>query len=490
MLVELVEHALPERVRRERERRGTIPLGCTVAREEAGLQALEAGADEAMVLSTADPEAIHTLFDRTLLRATLRREGERATASVGHADKLAALGALVAGVAHEINNPLTIVTLSASMLRRVTERVIRARSELDRLAGLGRPVQPSDLQVLMANLPDRSEARELELVLDDVTDGIDAVRDVVRDLRVFARMEDDTASEWLDLRAVVDQVLRIVRREIERSAILERDLPADLPRLYAPRTRIVQVLTNVLINAAHAVREVERPVHRVRISARADDEAIAIVVADTGPGIAPADLDRIFDPFYTTKRQGIGTGLGLSISRSILRGMGGDMMVDSVHGDGASFVLAIPRIDDDAQVPPASSNRSRTVAADDGRRTVLVVGARDAMVRAYGRALADRYDVVIADDAEEAVALLGSGTCPDLVLAEGSPSDFDAHAIHAWLQRERPPLASRTVFVSSEPEELGSKSPRHLRVLHKPVSREQLLRALDLTAAPSDPLVD
>ena len=118
---------------------------------------------------------------------------------------------------------------------------------------------------------------------------------------------------------IVDHALRLVGRELFHHALLERDYAPDLPKLVVPRNRVTQVMVNVLINAAHAIREVERPAHRMRIRARADDEFVAIGVSDTGPGIPPESLGRIFDPFFTTKRQELGTGLGLPISRSILR---------------------------------------------------------------------------------------------------------------------------------------------------------------------------
>lgn len=483
VLVEVVTDGLPDRVRAERDRHGPIPLGCTVAREETALLALEAGADEAMVLVESDCRAIHALFDRTMVRATLRRQGEHLTAAIGHADKLAALGTLVAGVAHEINNPLTVVTLSTSLLQRSIGRASTARQLLDRLSSLGRAVQPEELAELAHAMPNEKALRGIERAIDDISSGVDAVTDVVRDLRVFARIDEDSAAEWLDVRDVIDQVVRIVKLEIERTAVLEHDIPADLPRLYLPRTRLVQVLTNVLINAAHAVREVERPVHRVRVTARSDEEAVAIVVADTGPGIAPEDIDRIFDPFFTTKRQGLGTGLGLSISRSILRGLGGDMLVESVFGDGASFLLMVPLPDGEAELGPPHG-QVRVSNAVVGRRTVLIVGARDAMVRAYGRALTDDFDLVVASHPDEAIESIRSGTEADVVLVEGGPSDVDARAFHGWLEREHPTLATCTVFVTSDPNE-PSREPAigGVHVLRRPVGRDELIAAIERATA-------
>ncbi len=488
LLIEVVDSRIEERVRAERERQGTIPIGCAVAREEECLDALRAGADEAIALTLPDPRAIHSLIDRTLLRASLRRHSERLSASIGHAEKLAALGTLVAGVAHEINNPLAAVALSVNAVELALDPLTSARSELERLAGLGRAVQPEELREAVRTVRSSAPSWDIRRAVDDITVGVEAITDVVRDLRVFARVDEEAKPELVDVGDLVDQVLRIVRREIEQTAVLERDIAKDLPQLLVPRTRLAQVLTNVLVNAAHAVREVDRRVHRVRISARADDEAVAIVVSDTGPGIAPDDIDRIFDPFYTTKRQDLGTGLGLSISRSILRRLGGDMLVDSVHGDGASFLLMVPRPDQRAMRAAGIIAGGSAPSRAARRLSVLVVDTDEAMARAYSRALGDQHDVIIATDGEEAIELLESGTDADVVLTELGMPGIGGPELHRWLERERPKLASRTLFVtSSHPQ--GNREQaleeQGLEILAKPISRDTLLQAIDRTSGAS-----
>ncbi|MEM9193669.1 MAG: ATP-binding protein [Myxococcota bacterium] len=476
---------IEERVRSERERRGPLPIGCALRTEGDCLEALRGGADEATVLSLPNPESIHALIDRTLLRGSIRRYNERLSASIGHSEKLAALGTMVAGVAHEINNPLGAVTLSINALDLALGPLVESRKQLRHFADLGRPVQPDELQTALEVSRAMSSSTEVFSALEDISTSIDAITDVVRDLRVFARTDEGEHSQIVDVGDLIDQVLRIVRREIEQSAVLERDIGRDLPPLYVPRTRLAQVLTNVLINAAHAVRDVERPVHRVRISARSDDEAVAIVVADTGPGIAPEDIDRIFDPFYTTKRQDLGTGLGLSISRSILRGLGGDLMVDSIYGDGAKFVIMVPQPEPHTLRTAGFFNTPVEVPDLQRRLAILVVEADERMVRAYSRALGGQHDVVVAADGDEAVELLSTGTEADVVISEISMRGMDGPALHGWLKRERPSLARRLLFVTSE---LVRTPPATFEeegvvVLPKPIGRAELLEAIRRAAS-------
>src|SRR5262249_30737140 len=131
------------------------------------------------------------------------------------------------------------------------------------------------------------------------------IKEVVKDLRVFAQTDDSELPQIVSIPEVVEHLLRLVGREIASMAVIERDFASDLPQVLAPQARLTQVLTNVLVNATHAMREMQRDVHRLRISARADEQAIALSISDTGPGIPADALERIFDPFFTTKRSNL-----------------------------------------------------------------------------------------------------------------------------------------------------------------------------------------
>ena len=312
---------------------------------------------------------------------------------------------------------------------------------------------------------------------------LEAIAQIVRDLRVFARSDEDEQPQIVHLPDLLDQVIRIVGREVTTRGNLERDYAPDLPVLALPRARVAQVIANVLVNAAHALDEIRRPVHRVRISARADTEAVAISIADTGPGIAPEALDRIFDPFFTTKADRNGTGLGLSISRSILRRIGGDLIVESVHGVGATFVALIP-LTDPASLREAYQRTSKVRQApvvSAARSSILVVDDDDRILRSYPRILQGRFDVIAAADGQEAIDLLASGSNPDVILTDLAMPGVDGRELYAWLVENRPELARRTIFVTG-----GPTTERHAEFLsrvknpvyEKPIRAEALVAVI------------
>jgi two-component system NtrC family sensor kinase len=193
-------------------------------------------------------------------------------------------------------------------------------------------------------------------------------------------------------------------------------------------------------------------------------------------------VNRIFDPFFTTKREQVGTGLGLSISRSILRRLGGDLLVDSVHGDGATFIAVIPR-PEPAAVREAYMRGATVPAASASapRATVLIVDDDERLLRAYARVLRDHCDVLLAADGQEAIDLLSSGSTADALIADLVLPELDGRKLHQWLTRERPALARATVFVTdasaiaSYREFLASVNNP---VLEKPASKDALLTAI------------
>ena len=226
-------------------------------------------------------------------------------------EKLAAIGTLAAGIAHEINNPMSFVMSNVQLL----------------LADL------RGLQDLPAGLREH-----VDEALPETLDGIRRVNAIVADLRRFARSEPEGPATVYDLNEQIAFALRIVRTHFEDDQKLQVEL-GTIPHLHGWPGRIVQVVTNLVANAAQAIQE-----HgTVKISTFAEGEEVLVVVRDTGTGMSPTTLAHLFDPFFTTKPVGKGTGLGLSVSHGIVQAHGGHIEVQSELGRGSCFTVRLPR---------------------------------------------------------------------------------------------------------------------------------------------------
>jgi PAS domain S-box-containing protein len=235
------------------------------------------------------------------------------------AERLASMGTLAAGVAHEINNPLTYVMANIGF---VSER-------LHKLLSLH---PPSALA---------QQLGELGTALAEAQEGAIRVRQIVRDLKILARGDEERFGA-VDVRHVIESSIGMVLNQIYAKAGLEKDL-GDVPLVEASESRLGQVFLNLLINAAQAIKEGDPAANTIRISTRTDDKGRAVVtVADSGAGISPKVMGRIFDPFFTTKPVGVGTGLGLFICHGIVKALGGEIGVESVAGQGTTFRVVLP----------------------------------------------------------------------------------------------------------------------------------------------------
>ncbi|MCE9670196.1 ATP-binding protein [Myxococcus stipitatus] len=239
-------------------------------------------------------------------------------------DRLAAVGTLAAGVAHEINNPLAFVLSNLSFLAVELKNVAR-------------------------ELPE-GRTSEMEEVLREAVDGAHRVRQIVRDLRTFSRGDEDVATA-VNLQAVLESAITMARGELKMRAQVVRDY-RDVPPVEGSEGRFGQVFLNLLINAAHAIPE-GRPEHNeVRVTLRPAGERVVVEVRDTGVGMTPEVRARIFDPFFTTKPVGVGTGLGLSICHGIVTGFGGEISVESEPGRGSTFRVSLPLGQGARELPP------------------------------------------------------------------------------------------------------------------------------------------
>lgn len=259
-------------------------------------------------------------------------------------EKMASIGQLAAGVAHEINNPIGFVHSNLETLKRYLGRiadVIGRYEELEkRLAGVRAPV----IREILDELADLKARYRFDRLMEDLTDlieesrdGTDRVRKIVLDLKTFSRV-DRAEREAVDLRECLRSTLNILRNEIKHKARLIEEYDDTLPKVLCYPSRINQVFMNILVNAAQAIETFGEI--RIRTSRKGGNACIEI--SDTGPGIPQEALSRIWEPFYTTKPPGEGTGLGLSISYGIIEKHGGTIEVESEPGKGTTFVIELP----------------------------------------------------------------------------------------------------------------------------------------------------
>jgi signal transduction histidine kinase len=249
-------------------------------------------------------------------------------------EKMASVGQLVAGVAHELNNPIGFVYSNVTTLEDFVRR-LRAMLEAYRTA----PLPEADRARLQAEWDSRKvdyALKYLDSMIQGIREGAERARKIVRDLRVFARTQDEVWQS-VDIHQELESSLTLLNHLLKDRVEVHRKF-GDLPEVECIRSQIDQVFLNLLANAAQAI---EGP-GAITIETRRDGAAAVIGIVDTGPGIPPEVMGRLFDPFFTTKPVGEGTGLGLSISYEIVKKHGGEIRAESPAGGGAVFTVRIP----------------------------------------------------------------------------------------------------------------------------------------------------
>jgi two-component system NtrC family sensor kinase len=249
-------------------------------------------------------------------------------------EKMASVGQLVAGVAHELNNPIGFVYSNVATLEDFVRR-LRAMLDAYRATPLAEGSR-AGLQARWDELKVDYALRYLDTMTQGIREGAERARKIVRDLRVFARSDDD-AWQPVDLHEEIESSLTLLNHLLKDRVTIHRKF-GDLPSVECVRSQINQVFLNVLANAAQAI---EGP-GELTIQTRAEDGIAVVTITDSGPGIPAAVIGRIFDPFFTTKPVGEGTGLGLSISYEIVKRHGGEITAAIQPGHGATLTLRLP----------------------------------------------------------------------------------------------------------------------------------------------------
>jgi two-component system NtrC family sensor kinase len=366
--------------------------------------------------------------------------------SLAQAERLSSLGEVVAGVAHELNNPLSSVMGYA--------------------------------QLMLAGASDLERLRDLERIVESAA----RCQRIVYKLLSFAR-QHPPEKKYQNLNDSVNRVLDLKGYQLRSSQISTHlELQADLPSTSFDSHQIEQVILNLMNNAEQAISSLKSP-GNIAIRTGARDGSVFVEIEDDGPGVPAAIRDRVFDPFFTTKDVGQGTGLGLSVSFGIVEEHGGRLEYGPASGDGgARFTLWLPIVKGEKAEPRVPAPAAKPQESPLRGRRILVAEDEPLVLELFNRVLSDDgAEVTLAHDGEEAWQWLEDEEF-DLVIADLRMPNMDGQRLYERVAAERPDLLSRFVFATGDlarPETVEFLQDLPNRILTKPLEVETVRRVLE-----------
>jgi signal transduction histidine kinase len=409
--------------------------------EDTAVTSLRAGAHDFLVKGSL--ARLVPAIERERREAGVRAERRKMHEQLLISERMASLGMLAAGVAHEINNPLGILLtnleLASEQLTRLVQQVEAPSASCD--AGQPGDRRPSAPPVRLA---------ELNQLIEAAQEAAERVRLIARDLRTLSRSNDEEQPETLEIHRVLEASIRMAANEIRHRAQLIRDYGA-VPTVRGSQAKLGQVFINLLVNAAHAIPEGRSKTNEIRIVTRTDHDGRAVVeVRDTGSGIAQSNLPRIFDAFFTTKAGSAGTGLGLAICHRIITTHGGVISAESEVGRGSIFRTVLPPAA--GKAAPANLISSTVVhgrgESHGRRRRILVVDDEEVLGVTIRRTLSGEHEVTAVTTAKEALHLLRGEAQFDLVLCDLMMPEMTGMELYRELLRLQPEQAKKFVFMT------------------------------------------
>ena len=359
-------------------------------------------------------------------------EIQRQREALLQSEKMAAYGSLLAGVAHELNNPLSIVIGHALMLQEVA-----------------------------AGTPYADRAGKIQQAAE-------RCGRIVKSFLAMARQQEIQARP-VKLASVVDDVLTLLAYDLRSHGVeTVLDLPTELPVVQGDPDRLHQVLANLVTNARQAMEDAPGP-RRITVSARQVADAIELSVADNGPGVPKDIRSRLFDPFFSTKAVGSGTGVGLAVSRGIVESHGGTLTLAESAEPGAQFVVRLPLGEVEGSRAPVDTPAAPDLAAPliTARRRALIVDDEPEVAGLLSEILNTLgFDCTMALNGREGQARMSDQDF-DVVLCDMRMPDQDGLAMHRWIAKNRPTLLSRLAFVTGDT--LGRGAGGALARLERPI---------------------
>jgi signal transduction histidine kinase len=385
--------------------------------EDTAVEAMKCGAHDFLVKDKL--ARLVPAIEREMKEARNRRDRRKMHDQLLISERMASVGLLAAGVAHEINNPLAAVLANLDL----------AHQDVSQLA--------------IPDGPDGAKTRELLDELNEARDAATRIRDIVRDLKLFSRSEEEKRTA-VEVDRVLDSSARMAWNEIRHRAKLVKEY-SPVPPVEANESRLGQVFLNLIVNAAHAIPVGRASANTIRIATYLGPGGKVVVeVSDTGTGMTPDVLKRLFTPFFTTKPVGVGTGLGLSICHRIISALGGDISVESTAGKGTTFRVTLPP----ATLRREATEPMPTIEPEARRGRVLVIDDEPSVCKAASRILGSIHEVVTANRAQDALERIRNGERFDVILCDLMMPEMTGMELHAELVDAAPEQAEKVVFLT------------------------------------------
>jgi len=367
---------------------------------------------------------------------------------LAHAEKMASIGTLAAGVAHEINNPLNYVTANTMTLS-------------------------EELADWIGSSPS-ARLRALGEVVDDILEGARRIEKIVSGLKIFARSSEGDL-DLVDLVRVVDVAERLCRNELRRAATFVHEAPDGPVVVLADESKLVQVVVNLIVNACHAI-DGPSSENRIVVRSRWAGNEASLEVRDTGRGMSEEIVRQAFTPFYTTKRRGVGTGLGLAISHGIIASFGGSIVLDSIEGEGTTVRVTLPAADGD----PTMTDLPVAPPRSGGRKRILIVDDEPLVGRSISRVFRG-HEAVVEDDPLAALRRIERGEQFDAIVCDLMMPKMGGDELYEAIASTRPELAERFIVVTGGAltEETKRFAASGVTVFRKPIDIARLRAAVE-----------
>lgn len=411
--------------------------------------------------SADSPPRHYDLRALPLLDQTLILIRDTTTESLLHeqltiSERMSSLGTLAAGVAHEINNPLTYIQCN----------LVLAIDELE--AWLDDPAR--------AHTSEPEHLDEIVHSLKVALDGAERVAKITRELKHFSRM-DRHATEQIDIRHVVESAIGLASNEIRHRAELHTHYEPHILPVYGDPHQLTQVFINLLINAAQSFDAVDVARPEITVSITQGPQDVQVLVIDNGEGMTTSTLRRIFDPFFTTKAEN-GTGLGLSVSHRIIHDLGGTLTAESTPGQGTTMSVTLPG---HSSLRSVSSEPQLTLEDERATGACIMLIEDEPMIQALICRLLDHHEVHAFDNLHDAIEQLDQ-LSPRVILCDLMLPGEGGEKLHEHLKTHAPELIERTLYMTGGVFTPGADMFLQYvrpRLLRKPFKNKDLIDQVD-----------